>query len=110
MVVSTNARKSWLETGWGFLSPARAIKTPRRGQPRRGVFFLSAFDSLRSLCRCVESANAGNEKLGGFYIIPGIPPIPPGIPPGAPPPPFSSGISAIMASVVSSRLATLAAF
>jgi len=40
------------------------------------------------------------------YIMPGMPP--PGMPPGAPS--FSSGLSATMASVVSSRLATLAAF
>ena len=45
------------------------------------------------------------------YIMPGMPPMPPmsGMPP-PPPAPFSSGFSAIMASVVSSSDATLAAF
>ena len=48
---------------------------------------------------------ARTEK--GCYIIPGIPP---GIPPPPPPCSFGSGLSATMASVVRSKLETLAAF
>ena len=47
----------------------------------------------------------------GGYIMPPIPPMPPmPLMSGMPPPPFGSGFSAIMASVVSSRPETDAAF
>ena len=78
-------------------------------------FMSSSFKRIKPLYRLVQRLYPvfySVEFKSDSYIIPGIPPPipPPGIGGIPPPPAFSSGFSAIMASVVSITEATLAAF
>ncbi len=85
-----------------FLEKRADAKTPRSSStPGRFVAYGPGGES--------PPVGAASEA-GRAYIMPGMPP--PGIPPGMPPPPplSFSGFSATVASVVSSRAATLAAF
>src|ERR1700722_17898866 len=88
---------------FAIVPPARLFRFPRgKGLEVRFLFFKKAAAEPHG-----SAAAYFSDLLSGYIMPPGG--IPPGIPPPAPAP-FSSGFSATMHSVVSSRLATDAAF